>query len=119
MPHSKFGWSYPPGCSGPPYDDEGPCEICGKSVEDCICPECQDCGAVGDPHCYKYHGMTLTKAQIESKKEFDEMMKREKECEIEYIQQMQDGLYDDWSDMIPEDDGIDPYSDEEYIDRPD
>jgi hypothetical protein len=28
-----FGWSYPPGCSGPP-DDPGPgrCDRCGKQV---------------------------------------------------------------------------------------
>lgn len=31
--HSVFGWSYPPGCSGPPEYDEGPpylkCKECG------------------------------------------------------------------------------------------
>lgn len=54
-----FGWSYPPGCSGPP-DDDGPCEVCGKHIDDCICPECATCGDVGNPHCYKDHGMVKT-----------------------------------------------------------
>ncbi len=38
---SIFGWSYPPGCSGPPDDDENfCCDICG--LEECVNPlECQ------------------------------------------------------------------------------
>jgi len=47
MPHSIFGWSYPPGCSGPPEPDEQPCDICWRSIEDCTCPECQTCGVQG------------------------------------------------------------------------
>jgi len=47
-----FGWSYPPGCSGPPEDYMGPCEVCGQHVDDCECPECPACGAFGDPRCY-------------------------------------------------------------------
>lgn len=31
MPHNIFGWSYPPGCSGPP-DDEPPECFCGLPV---------------------------------------------------------------------------------------
>lgn len=35
MPHSIFGWSYPPGCSGPPEDPpEIPCETCKHSEFD-------------------------------------------------------------------------------------
>lgn len=49
----KFGWSYPPGCSGPPDQDEGPCEVCGLSVDDCICPVCPACQGQGDPACYQ------------------------------------------------------------------
>lgn len=36
MPHSKFGWSYPPGCSGPPepdYDDTRCCR-CHRDLDD-------------------------------------------------------------------------------------
>ena len=42
-----FGWSYPPGCSGPPDGDDEFCLVCGKSADDCECPECLhpvDCG---------------------------------------------------------------------------
>jgi hypothetical protein len=36
-----FGWSYPPGCSGPPDDGpEPPCQVCGEYEEKCKCPEC-------------------------------------------------------------------------------
>lgn len=63
MSRSIFGWSYPPGCSGPPDDDEGPCEVCGLAVDDCICPECLVCGAYGDPYCYLEHGLRRTEEQ--------------------------------------------------------
>lgn len=33
-------------------DPEGPCDVCGEFVDSCICPECPECGAQGDPHCY-------------------------------------------------------------------
>jgi hypothetical protein len=60
MTRSIFGWSYPPGCSGPPDQDEAPCDVCGQSIENCACPECPKCGAVGDPNCYDKHGLELT-----------------------------------------------------------
>lgn len=46
-----------------PYDDEHPCEICGEFDETCICPECPECGSIGDPDCYKYHGLKRTEEQ--------------------------------------------------------
>lgn len=53
-----FGWSYPPGCSGPPDDGpEPPCQLCGEYEDKCKCPECPakvicggiptECGTVG------------------------------------------------------------------------
>ena len=57
---SIFGWSYPPGVTGNEPEisgDYGPCEVCGMSTDDCICPECPVCGIVGDPKCYKEHGL--------------------------------------------------------------
>lgn len=44
---SLFGWSYPPGCSGPPEEIEFPCAICGHMPEDCTCPECGECSSQG------------------------------------------------------------------------
>lgn len=54
---SKFGWSYPAGCSGTPFDEpDPPCCICGRDVDDCICPECQECGETGRLKCYETGG---------------------------------------------------------------
>jgi hypothetical protein len=59
-----FGWSYPPGCSGPPTDDnDGPCEVCGEHIDNCICPECPVCGECGNPDCYIHHGLRRTEEQ--------------------------------------------------------
>ena len=72
-----FGWSYPPGCSGPPDDCEGPCEVCGQWTDDCICPECPVCQSVGDPACYMVaggddrHGLDRTPEQIAGRAEYD------------------------------------------------
>lgn len=41
----------------PEYDNDYPCDVCGKSADDCDCPECSACGAVGDPSCYEHHGL--------------------------------------------------------------
>ena len=49
-----FGWSLPPGCGTlPGEEDEGPCMVCGKSIDDCICSECPVCGDAGNPKCYE------------------------------------------------------------------
>jgi hypothetical protein len=67
---SIFGWDLPPGCTQKQIDDlfaEGPCDICGKDVDHCICPECPVCGAIGDPVCYDLHGLVQTQEQKESK----------------------------------------------------
>lgn len=65
-----FGWSLPAGCGKlPDEEDDGPCQCCGKSVDDCICPECPHCGTLGDPDCYNpaaatHHGLTFNAAQL-------------------------------------------------------
>jgi hypothetical protein len=64
-----FGWSYPPGCSGTPFDEDRPCDVCGKDEERCICPECPECGCQGDPSCYDPecgHGLVKSPEQVES-----------------------------------------------------
>jgi len=79
----KFGWSYPPGCSGPPEDYEGPCEVCGRIWDLCICSPCPVCGEVGNIDCYireepyKGHWMILTEEQIQSKKDSDRIAELE------------------------------------------
>jgi hypothetical protein len=42
-----FGWSYPPGCSGPPEEAEPPCPRCGESPYRCACAPCGECGDAG------------------------------------------------------------------------
>lgn len=64
--------------------DEYPCEICGNHVDDCVCPECPVCEIYGDPDCYKNHGLTLTKEQIETKAKNDEERRLSDEAEAKY-----------------------------------
>jgi predicted amidophosphoribosyltransferase len=60
-----FGWSYPPGCNGPPEDDET-CFVCGGQIDTtCLCTECPECGDTGNPDCFTEHGMIKTREQIE------------------------------------------------------
>jgi hypothetical protein len=50
-----FGWDLPPGCRAcdlPGGEPDPPCEICGKDVDSCICPECPVCFQQGAPECY-------------------------------------------------------------------
>ena len=84
-----FGWSYPPGCSGPP-DDEEPCPICGLFVLECICPECPVCLAVGDPYCYEHHGLVRIKEQIESLRRQEEKWENDAKREYDYISSDED-----------------------------
>lgn len=88
----KFGWSLPPGVTHRMIDEaygrEEPCEICGKWVDDCICPECSVCEAYGDPRCYKEHGLEMTKEQIESKKKFEDEEELRAKQEMEYLKEL-------------------------------
>jgi hypothetical protein len=72
MSRSIFGWSLPPGVTNKMIDDlceEGPCEVCAKPVDSCICHECPVCHEIGRSSCYKGHGMKLSKAQMISRQE--------------------------------------------------
>jgi len=64
----------------PELDMEYPCEICGNYIDDCICPECPICGGVGDPNCYKKHGLIVSEEQKKSlakRKKLDEEERKE------------------------------------------
>ena len=41
----------------PMFDLDSPCEVCGKDIDLCECPECPKCGSIGDPKCYEEHGL--------------------------------------------------------------
>ena len=77
MSRSHFGWSLPPGVSNRMIEDslgaEGPCDVCRKPVDLCICPECCVCGGQGDLRCYDggypdgmLHGLKRSQQQIDS-----------------------------------------------------
>lgn len=63
-----FGWSLPPGAAGDPSAPwnqvEQPCDVCGKAVDWCICPECATCGQMGAPECYEAHGLNRNAEQL-------------------------------------------------------
>ena len=41
-----------------------------KHLDDCICPECEECGSIGDPLCYREHGLRLSEEQVASAEEY-------------------------------------------------
>ena len=94
-----FGWSYPPGAANDPYapwnQEDGPCAVCAKGVEDCICPECPACGETGNPSCYTGgHGalkIALTREQVISRQEARILQLRsnlqDEEMCLEYLKQ--------------------------------
>lgn len=92
MSRSIFGWSYPPGCNGPPDDYDLPCAICGEFPDNCICPECQECGGVGDPSCYLNHGLRRTEEQKFSLECFERQWREYNEMEKKY-----------WDNLDPDD----------------
>lgn len=58
-------WNLPPGCSAQDIERmigerDDPCDVCGQWVEDCVCPECPECSAYGDPYCYEHHDLVRT-----------------------------------------------------------
>jgi len=98
-----FGWSYPPGCSGPPEWDDTPCDCCGIRSCDCECPECSVCSEQGNPNCYKAekeggHGMKYNKQQrIGQTLLRIDNLKGEIDCEQMYIDWLKDQP-DNWKD---------------------
>ncbi len=81
---SKFGWSYPPGCSGTPFDEDAPCECCGLMPDHCICPECPECGECGNPKCYEGHGLARTPEQTASLERQQAKWREAAEAEARY-----------------------------------
>jgi hypothetical protein len=90
---SIFGWSLPPGCGSLPGEEDYPCEICGEFENTCVCPECPECGSVGDPDCYKPEGcnLILSQEQIDSlaknESKWAEQNKRDAEMEARLNEQ--------------------------------
>jgi hypothetical protein len=77
------------------YGVEGPCECCGKFVDDCICEACPRCDTYGDPNCYKEHGMEYTAEQLAGQEELEEHYRAEREREdAMYREYLEEEKYD-------------------------
>ena len=83
---SIFGWSLPPGVTTLPGEEPCICEICCQDVDadECICPECPECGSQGDPKCYEEHGLVRTEEQIRLHDETTALWEEENRAENEY-----------------------------------
>lgn len=92
--------------------DDGPCIICGKSVDDCICPECPSCGGHGDPKCYreKNHPLRLSMAQVIAHQEYKIAAMKERfadqlssaEYHLSMLHQQKSVEPHDYMDVLPQ-----------------
>ena len=90
----------PPGCGTLPGEEEYPCEICGGNPDsdECICPECEVCGAAGDPYCYDEGHLTRTQEQIDQLAKFEKEWADDHAREDEFLEGIVEDLTDE--DMI-------------------
>jgi hypothetical protein len=83
---SVFGWSLPPGVRASDFDVvDGPCEMCGNFIDQCICPECPVCKAMGLNTCYRDHGLVQVPAQRAGRQMREAEEQREREAEARMI----------------------------------
>ena len=91
---SPFGWSLPPGCTQRMIDEqceEGPCAVCGSSVEDCVCPECPVCKSQGDAACYapRPHGLQMSSGGHDLKLSREQAVSRQRVRAARAMQRLQ------------------------------
>jgi len=88
----KFGWSLPPGVSHRDIDPSaGPCDVCGHSEDNCICPECPVCSAFGLLQCYTDHGLRMTIDQEIGRQKMEQSNLRDQITSIQqYIDELDD-----------------------------
>lgn len=88
----------PPGVTDRMIEEQcrgGPCECCGHDCDDCICPECPKCGEVGNPNCYKKHGLKKNVAQLMGISKMRVAALEDQICD--------EGQYQNWLEQQPED----------------
>lgn len=89
--------------------DEGPCDVCGKPLDDCICHECPVCQDVGNPDCYGKTGCAIEKtpAQLasyaEAEKAWEEAAKAQARSEAFWsLDEIEAVHLDDLDDRKPD-----------------
>lgn len=99
------GFNLPPGCSVsdlPGNQPVGPCMCCGLDPESadpifgCICPECDECGSVGDPACYPAHGLKYSVRQVVGRDNMMELTRLEVIAEQKFWDQYKEEI-EAWS----------------------
>jgi len=74
--------------------EEGPCQCCGRPVDDCICPECEQCGGVGDPKCYEEHGLVLSEQQLQGQRDTARAIEKARAEEMELLDELEREMRD-------------------------
>lgn len=72
---------------------EGPCEVCGRAVDFCVCPVCPVCGEQGAPACYKAgrrRHLEINAEQIAGRLELEAAYDREEAELAAYWEEMQE-----------------------------
>lgn len=94
---SIFGSSLPPGCHRLPDEEpDPPCDVCGKDIDWCVCPECPICGETGNIKCYQItgawegledHNLQLSKEQLQYRIEVKQAILAQREQDNLYAEQ--------------------------------
>ena len=90
-----FGWSYPPGCDSVPGDWDEWCQMCGREVGECVCPECPVCGEVGNPECYsarESRHLSISREQVASLEEVEAEAEDREAAEQRYAEEFRRGI---------------------------
>lgn len=80
-------FNMPPGVSPsdiPGWGELERCDVCGRDLDRCPCPECHVCGEVGNPKCYALHGLVKTPEVVEAEREFRAILEAEREADARY-----------------------------------
>lgn len=100
------GWNLPPGCSSQDieraFGEESPCDVCGQWEDACVCPECPECSAYGDPYCYEHHGLVRTFEQTWLYAREEQKMIEHDRRQLSY--NAQDTWFDQWEKWLPPND---------------
>jgi len=79
------------------------CKICQQEREECICPECPQCGKTGQKICYTDHVLKLNRDQlIERSKETLIFLNEDvhlEEMHLTYLTNKPKNYCEDWTEL--------------------